>query len=35
MAKHAQVKAELMGVHLCCRGCVNAADPALMSVTGG
>lgn len=34
MAKHAQVKVELTGVHLCCQGCVNAADAALMSVAG-
>jgi mercuric ion binding protein len=25
---------ELRGVHLCCQGCVNAADAALMSVEG-
>jgi periplasmic mercuric ion binding protein len=25
---------ELTGVHLCCQGCVNAADAALMSVEG-
>lgn len=34
MAKHSQVKVELTGVHLCCQGCVNAADAALMSVEG-
>lgn len=34
MAKHSQVKVELAGVHLCCQGCVNAADAALMSVEG-
>jgi len=34
MAKHSQVKVELTGVHLCCQGCVDAADAALMSVAG-
>ncbi|NGZ08613.1 MAG: hypothetical protein CV088_04390 [Nitrospira sp. LK70] len=34
MAKHSQVKTELKGVHLCCQGCVDAADDALMSVAG-
>jgi copper chaperone CopZ len=34
MAKHSQVKTELTGVHLCCQGCVDAADAALMSVEG-
>ncbi|BFU92952.1 MAG: hypothetical protein NTAFB01_41390 [Nitrospira sp.] len=34
MAKHSQIKVELTGVHLCCQGCVNAADAALMSVAG-
>lgn len=34
MAKHSQMKVELTGVHLCCQGCVNAADAALMSVPG-
>ena len=34
MAKPSQVKVELTGVHLCCQGCVNAADAALMSVAG-
>jgi periplasmic mercuric ion binding protein len=34
MAKHSQVELELTGVHLCCQGCVNAADAALMSVEG-
>ena len=34
MAKHSQVKVELTCVHLCCQGCVNAANAALMSVEG-
>lgn len=34
MTKHSQIKVELTGVHLCCQGCVNAADAALMSVAG-
>ena len=34
MARPSQVKVELTGVHLCCQGCVNAADTALMSVAG-
>lgn len=34
MAKHSQVQVELTGIHLCCRGCVDAADAALMSVAG-
>lgn len=34
MAKHSQSKVELKGVHLCCQGCVDAADAALMSVAG-
>jgi periplasmic mercuric ion binding protein len=34
MAKHSQVKVKLTGIHLCCQGCVNAADAALMSVEG-
>ncbi|HKT35959.1 MAG TPA: hypothetical protein VJR03_14120 [Nitrospira sp.] len=34
MAKHSQSKVELTGVHLCCQGCVDAADAALMSVAG-
>lgn len=28
------IKVELTGVHLCCHGCVNAADAAIMSVEG-
>lgn len=32
MAKHSHIKVELTGVHLCCQGCVDAADAALMSV---
>ena len=34
MAKHSEIQVELTGVHLCCQGCVNAADAALMSVEG-
>jgi copper chaperone CopZ len=34
MARHSEIKLELTGVHLCCQGCVNAADAALMSVEG-
>lgn len=34
MAKRSQLKVELTGVHLCCQGCVDAADAALMSVEG-
>ena len=34
MATRNEIKVELRGVHLCCQGCVNAADAALMSVEG-
>jgi hypothetical protein len=34
MAKHSEIKVELTGVHLCCQGCVNAVDAAIMSVEG-
>ena len=34
MAKNSEIKVKLMGVHLCCQGCTNAADAALMSVEG-
>jgi len=34
MATRNEINVELAGVHLCCRGCVNAADAALMSVAG-
>jgi mercuric ion binding protein len=34
MAKQTEIKVKLTGVHLCCQGCVNAADAALMSVEG-
>ena len=34
MATRNEIKVELKGVHLCCQGCVNAADAALMSVEG-
>jgi len=34
MANHSQRKVVVTGVHLCCQGCVDAADAALMSVAG-
>ena len=34
MATQTEIKLELTGVHLCCQGCVNAADAALRSVEG-
>jgi mercuric ion binding protein len=34
VANHSETKVKLRGVHLCCQGCVNAADAALMSVEG-
>ena len=34
MANHSEIKVKLAGVHLCCQGCVDAADAALMSVEG-
>ena len=34
MATPTEIKVELRGVRLCCQGCVNAADAALMSVEG-
>lgn len=34
MTTRNEIKVELAGVHLCCRGCTNAADAALMSVEG-
>ena len=34
MTKHSEIKVELAGVHLCCQGCVNAVDAALMNVEG-
>ena len=34
MATRNEIQVELRGVHLCCQGCVNAADAALMSVEG-
>jgi len=34
MATRNEIKVVLTGVHLCCQGCVNAADTALMSVAG-
>jgi copper chaperone CopZ len=32
--KRTEIEVKLVGVHLCCQGCVNAADAALMSVEG-
>ena len=34
MVTRNEIRVELRGVHLCCQGCVNAADAALMSVEG-
>jgi len=34
MAKGTEIQVKLTGVHLCCQGCVNAANTALMSVEG-
>ena len=34
MATRSEIKVELTGVHLCCQGCVNAVDAALMNVEG-
>ena len=34
MATRTEIEVELTGVHLCCQGCVNAADAALRSVEG-
>lgn len=34
MTTRNEIKVELAGVHLCCRGCTDAADAALMSVEG-
>jgi len=34
MATRNEIKVELTGVHLCCQGCVNAVDAALMSAEG-
>jgi len=34
MATRNEIKVELRGIHLCCQGCVNAANTALMSVEG-
>lgn len=34
MATRTEINLQLTGVHLCCQGCVNAADAALMSVEG-
>ena len=34
MATRNEIRVELRGVHMCCQGCVNAADAALMSVEG-
>jgi len=34
MATRTEIKMKLTGVHLCCQGCVNAVDAALMNVEG-
>ena len=34
MATRNEIKVELTGVHLCCEGCINAADAALRNVEG-
>src|SRR6185312_7884033 len=34
MATRTETEVELTGVHLCCQGCVNAANAALRSVEG-
>jgi copper chaperone CopZ len=34
MTSRSEIKVKLTGVHLCCQGCTNAADAALMSVEG-
>jgi copper chaperone CopZ len=34
MAIGSEIELKLTGVHLCCQGCVNAADAALRSVEG-
>ncbi|HET6575939.1 MAG TPA: hypothetical protein VFG68_20225 [Fimbriiglobus sp.] len=34
MATRTEIKVELTGVHLCCQGCVNAANAAIRSVEG-
>ena len=34
MATRTEIEVELTGVHLCCQGCVNAANAALRSVEG-
>ena len=34
MATRTEIRAELTGVHLCCQGCVDAVDAALMNVEG-
>ena len=34
MATRNEIKVELTGVHLCCQGCLNAAERAVMSVEG-
>jgi periplasmic mercuric ion binding protein len=34
MATRTEIEVELTGVHLCCQGCVNAANAALGSVEG-
>ncbi len=34
MTTRNEIKVKMTGVHLCCQGCVNAVDTALMSVEG-
>lgn len=34
MATRTEIQVELTGVHLCCQGCVNAANAALRNVEG-
>ena len=34
MDTRTEIRLELAGVHLCCQGCVNAVDAALMNVDG-
>lgn len=34
MATRTEIKVKLTGVHLCCQGCVDAVDAALMNVNG-
>ena len=34
MLTHSEVQVTLAGVHLCCQGCVDAVNEALVSVDG-